>query len=230
MQVITEKYKKITFVAFALLTGTLLVTLLANLAYNGQQKPDSTSKPKVLGAAIKMLPMDEASRRERFQQNFKQSMFSFSTPEEANQELSFKLKYPKLEKLGKPAGVYVSKFGVKEERDAYIYYGDAPLGIQIVAKKYPKKIDFAAWATEADKYKKEGVLKADSTPFLVKVNGYQGYAGEPGYNVVGDDKSPRPGYVSWQEDNGVVYTVYGTYGPNGTPVKELLEIANSLSE
>lgn len=146
-----------------------------------------------------------------------------------SRDISFKLKSPKSKALGQPSGVYVTKGGDNDDRSAYIYYGDPTDGINIAANKLPEEIDFRKWIRQAEKDKKDGILKADNIPFLIEVNGHEGYAGEPGYNIVNENKEQRPGFVSWQEDDGVVYSVYGTYGPNGTSVKELLELARTMT-
>ena len=138
-----------------------------------------------------------------------------------SRDISFKLKSPKSKALGQPSGVYVTKGGDNDDRSAYIYYGDPTDGINIAANKLPEEIDFRKW-----------ISQADNIPFLIEVNGHEGYAGEPGYNIVNENKEQRPGFVSWQENDGVVYSVYGmygTYGPNGTSVKELLELARTMT-
>ncbi|MEW6448729.1 MAG: hypothetical protein AB1426_11725 [Bacillota bacterium] len=74
---------------------------------------------------------------------------------------------------------------------------------------------------------KSGVVKTDKPPQYITVNGLPGWGGEPGYDVLDDEKTPRPGGVTWW-DNGLLYTITGIRGENGTSLDALLKIANSM--
>lgn len=153
---------------------------------------------------------------------------SFSSADDASKELTFTLKMSKSNAVGKLFGIFTAKGS--DDRAEILYYDPANgmNGISITAEKLKQPYDPQAWVDQMILWKQKGWSKGDSVPYLVDVNGVPGNGLEPGYNLIAGGKEPRPGSVSW-EDNGVLYTVYGTPGEQGTSVNDLLEIARSMS-
>lgn len=214
--------------------GALALLLAAGLAVarSGKVKaPKVIPKTSVASkgqSPFKGPAMDEAARRERFNEWSANDANSFPTAAAATADLAFTLRVPKLESLGAPA-IYVEKSDVKEERIAYIYYGDPVDGISVKALRF-QPMDFQALIANEVESKEKGYLKSENVPFSIKVNGYDGLAWEPGNNVLNGFKQPKPGFVQWQEPDGVTYTIGGTWGSNGTTTQELLEIAATMNE
>ncbi len=155
--------------------------------------------------------------------------YRFSTAEEASEFLPFDLKIPKSKATEKLAGIYVTKNEDKYERWAYIVYEPPAIGIYVEVKYPPNKPDFAAEVKQMEEDKKAGISKGDQPWVLVTVHGLEGIGCEPGYNLIHGQKYPRPGFVSWW-DNGVLYTIFGTRGENGTSLDTLIGIAESMYE
>lgn len=162
----------------------------------------------------------------------------FLSADEASKRLGFDLKMPKSPAVGKLYGIFVPK----DARDeATIVYGDhdGPTetetlhvhgqGITIDVQKLDHTYDPKPFHDAMVAAKQRGDLKSNNVPFSIDVNGAPGSGWEPGYNLIRGEKLPKLGSLSW-EDNGVLYTVSGTSGEDGTSVKELLEIARSISE
>ncbi len=239
MQIVTKNYKYIALVGVLAAVMAMISLIYGQLnqkdlssTVGSMKTENSANVPDSPGPGLKAPGMDTESRREMFKEWVKNQEV-FDGPADAAQELTFKLKLPKTPALGKPSGIYVEKDEVKEDRVVTVHYGNPGAGIEgisVSANKFPEKIDFQSWVQQAESDKKNDILKANNTPFLVEVNGFQGWAWEPGYNVIGENKAPKYGFVQWQEDDGVVYNVTGTVGPDGTSVKELMEIANTMSE
>src|SRR3972149_3355478 len=141
MQMTIRKYKNIAVVGFmALAVAIALIYAWPNLkdVETGvtSNNRDSASTKASGEAGLKMLPQDKESRRQRVEQGVKSNAQAFSTMAEAANALSFKPKYPKLESLGQPTGIYVDKGENKEDRTVLIYYGDPVDGILVQAKKF----------------------------------------------------------------------------------------------
>lgn len=83
--------------------------------------------------------------------------------------------------------------------------------------------DYEKEVKQAKRDKDDGILKSDSLPTLISVNGKKGIGCEPGYNVIDDEKHPRPGFAAW-DDNGSTYEVYGY----GISLNDLLTVAESI--
>jgi len=87
--------------------------------------------------------------------------------------------------------------------------------------------DAGSYAAGIKKDIEKGENRADKFPATADINGATGYGIDPGYNVIGGDKYPRMGFVSWR-NNGAHFKIYGTKDENGTSLKMLLEIARSM--
>lgn len=155
----------------------------------------------------------------------------FSNSDQASEDLSFRLRLPDaslVTSTGAAPAVYVSNDEPKrEDRRAYIAYGVPDVDIQMWAEPRPVKPDYRAMAEQMQEDKQAGRLKADTAPFTIEVKGLDGIATQPGYNLIGSDEQSRPGLVQWWDD-GVQYTIHGTWGRGGTQVGQLLAIADSM--
>ena len=85
----------------------------------------------------------------------------------------------------------------------------------------PAQPDFVGHVDELRAEIKSGIGKADKLPSLIDIDGIPAFAAEPGYNDIFGDKVPRPGVLEWWKD-GVAYSLFGTRGPEGTSLEQLI--------
>lgn len=147
---------------------------------------------------------------------------------EANKRLSFNLRLPAAGVVasGAAPALFVAENGAGEGRAAYVAYGVPNKDVQMYAEPTPEPA-FAAMAEQMRADAAEGRLNSDSSPFATDVAGMVALAVEPGTTPAGDRDVARPGVLQWW-DHGVRYTIHGTWGKNGLPVKRLREIAESM--
>jgi len=139
--------------------------------------------------------------------------------------------FPHTVKLPTTSGVfnqvYLSRGNSPKDTAIHMFDANGATGIQLHIFQSDTKPDFQAWVNQIIKEKEEGIDKADKLPTIINFNGSDALAIEPGYNLVFNEKQPRPGVLSWS-DNGILYELYGTFGESGTSVDQLIQIANSF--
>lgn len=173
----------------------------------------------------------KAGRTARLRKWLKQQQ-KFSTVASASAALSFELRMPDSSLATNapgPASIYVTADSHVANRRAYVPFGIPEVDIQMWAEPTPEKPDYSALAATFRRDKEEGHFRANPVPFVLSVRGMDGIGTEPGFNDLGDTRTDRPGVVQWWED-GVQYTIHGTWGTGGTSVRELLVIAESMYE
>jgi len=123
--------------------------------------------------------------------------------------------------------VYLTRGDSPENTEIHMFDANGATGIQLHIYQFDGKPKFQEWVNQEIKEKEEGIYKADKLPTIINFNGSDALAIEPGYNLVFNEKQPRPGVLSWW-DNGIIYELYGTFGESGTSVDQLIQIANSF--
>lgn len=214
--------RTVSLISFCVLVLIAVPCIFAVLTRGDSQNKDT----QVQGVGTFAPNMSDEERRELFKSWAKEQDF-FPSATEANEALPFKLRLPKSDLCGELKGIYLTKAERPEDREIYVYYGDEVNGIRIEVQKEPNPPDVEGFLKQEEEFFRLGVLKADKPPQHITVNGLPGWGGEPGYNVIDNEKAPRPGVVSWW-DSGLRYTIYGTRGENGTSLDALLKIANSM--
>lgn len=153
----------------------------------------------------------------------------FDSAAAARGSLTFALRTPDPSLVPSPMAVYVGR-GEKSRRMATVVFGDPADALSLKAIRSKTRPHFAADVQRSIEGKASGASKADSVWQLATVGGFEGIGIEPGTNDGPDVKMRsklRPGVVSWF-DHGVHYVLYGTAGPEGTQLSELLAIAASM--
>jgi hypothetical protein len=220
--------------------GLLTVLFLLAFAYllRGNLNPGSSLDSKLTsGARFMHFTMSPEAKRQHFESLLRSpDLFHFNSFEKAQAELSFKLFEPKHPLLkGKRVTIFITKDEKKEDREVRIFYGDPanPIGIKVgkllATDSWFKDPNgyFDKYIEKARREKEKGYSKADALPQIVYIGGHKGVGIEPGYNILGNDKEPRPGVVNFIVD-GIYYKVIGTVGENATTLEELIEIAESM--
>lgn len=229
-KMLASQTKRTLYIVAGFLTvlGLLAATYLY---YQNISIPSNQGGVVVNSAAAKFLKMTPEQRREMFEQ-VSRDKFRFDSVEQASSALAFKLKEPKYPALqSKRVAILVNKDEVKENREAHIYYGDPGNPIAVWAGRLPPKenpdefYDKDLEQFRSDKEK--GYLKSDAILRIVYINGHKGIGIEPGYNLIGGEKVPRPGVVDFMVD-GIRYVIAGTTGENATTLDELIKIAESI--
>lgn len=129
------------------------------------------------------------------------------------------LKLPKNHLGRKMLGIYIDR-GTKDVTILFengLHISEVKDHLDNIPPDYEKEVE------QAKKDKEAGILQSDSLPSIISVNGIKGIGGEPGYNLVHDEKHSRPGVVAWYDD-GHFYEVYGV----GIPLDDLLKVAESV--
>lgn len=207
----------------------LIITTTASVGYYWTKHHASTQQAKIYSTqAANMLAMPDQERQMLFD-NMASSRMSFPTAEEASRNLPFAFKIPDEKLTGKPTRFYVSKNDNIKDRLLFVHYTSGVNGIVFSAILEPTKPDFTEHVNRLTEEIHSGITFGDKVPKLIDINGLPAFAAEPGYNLIEGDKIPRFGIVEWW-DNGVVYTIYGTRGPEGTSLEDLTEIARSVIE
>ncbi len=220
-------------IVFSLL---VLVYVYANGLHSTTQDAAKSRKNAAVVAnsiGAKHYKLSPDQQREKFEELLTSPDFlHFDSLEEASPELPFELhdpKYPGLQ--GKSVTVLITSDERKEDRAVSIYYGDPVNPVLFVsASRALVKDPNAFYDGLLEQYrtdKEKGYLKSDSLPRMINVKGHKGLGSQPGYNLIGNAREPRPGFVSFMAD-GVLYKVFGTTGENGTGLEELMNIAESL--
>jgi hypothetical protein len=218
-----------------LLSATVVVFALALAVRTGRLGAPSPEATRVGGgyslnqvptsATAQALAADTEQRRKRFA-SWARGQTPFDSAEEASGALAFHLRTPSAI-LTSPTVVYVSKNSRIEERGAYLVFGDPVAGPVLLATPSKEAADFSKQVSEDRVNLASGTNTADRASQLLAVGGRAAIGNEPGYNLIGEDKVPRPGFVVWWDD-GVSYELYGTSGIGGTPLADLLVIAESM--
>ncbi|MEW6771686.1 MAG: hypothetical protein AB1330_09925 [Bacillota bacterium] len=215
---------KISVISFCVL-ALIAVPGFYFLTLNKDLSPNVNGK-SVEGEGFSMPIRSVEQRREFFKQWAKEQEY-FASAEEARKVVPFDFRLPKSELCGEFKGIYYVKQGPPELWWLYVPYNDEVTGICLWIEQRPDPPNCERYIKQLEQDMRSGIFKGDKLPVLVKVNGLSGIGAEPGYNVVHEMKEPRPGFVSWWE-NGIIYTLFGTEGEGGTPLGQLLEIANSM--
>ncbi|MGE5397628.1 MAG: hypothetical protein ACM3MK_08885 [Chitinophagales bacterium] len=217
--------RSIKIIITVLLIGT--VSTLGYLLHNHQISSDKQSK-SYSSAAAYLLSLPDDEQQKMFDEDI-DSRWSFSNAEEASQELPFKFKMPDEKLTGKPSYVFIPKNQITKDRKFYVHYENGVNGLKFEAHQRASQPDYAANIEQIEIDIKNGVHRgADKMPTIIDRKGCQYYAIEPGYNIIGGDKIPRPGYLLWWQD-GISYELYGTKGPDGTSIDGLIAIAESVN-
>lgn len=152
----------------------------------------------------------------------------FTDPRSAAKKLPFALKMPDASLVESPAIIYVRPGRKNVPTEAHVVFGDGPAyTVQLIAVKVPKQ---KLSAQVNGRYRGLGgrLSTFDKEWRLADINGNEAKVIEPGLDNSGQVyQSDRPGIVYWW-DGGVHYVLYGTSGPDGTPLPELLAIARSM--
>lgn len=174
------------------------------------------------GAVARMRPRSPEERAKRNQEWAKRQVQLMGAAAGAERfGRSFRVPSPQFTRSVTPT-VYVDPgSGI-----ATVIIGPLEDPIAVTAERRLEPVDWEAWVAETTRLKKEGAYKADSTPSVLEIGGHQGIGQGPGYNAVGDEQYPRPGYVTWWDD-GVEYEVLGR---SGDSLESLLAIAQSMYE
>lgn len=91
-----------------------------------------------------------------------------------------------------------------------------------------EKMDPTEMIESYKKERQEGISKAEIDPKVIDINGIEGYARPPGFNVFSDyDKTPILPVVMWQQGN-VMYIITGSHSKDGTQLDTLVAIARSM--
>lgn len=155
----------------------------------------------------------------------------FTSRTRAQAQLPFALKMPDSSLVPSPTVFYVRP-GSKRLRtptQATVMFGEQRLDtVYFIANRSKVKLDLKAQVSQFEDDYKTGVSKSDRVWQLVDVSGNEAMAIEPGINTgARADHRMAPGVVYWW-DGGVHYVLYGTKGPDGTPLAELVQIAESM--
>lgn len=171
-------------------------------------------------------PQEKAKAFEKWR---KEDVLKFSSAEEASKKAGFKVKLPK-RLLGKERliGTFVTKDEIPSEREVYIVFKDPVNPILLILRNRATiPIDYEKEYNQMLEDKRKGYAKNDAEPKLIEINGVKALAINEGYNFIGRKKVPRPAVVDFTKD-GVQYQIYGQYGPQTTPLEELIKIAASI--
>lgn len=224
--------KKLKLIVFSLI-GFILIGLSLSTCYFVFLKEAKPKEGVYISSAAKMVSMTREERLE-WRKRWAKDQFKFLSEVEASKYLAFELKLPKSPNAGKLIGIYVSKDDDLKARTANIFYNDLADGIEILAELLPEKLNCEEWLLQEKEWMiqqekdiRAGVSKADKSPVLMFVNGFEGLGAEPGYNIIRGEKYPRPGFITWCDD-GVTYRIFGTRGESGTSLEILIEIAESM--
>lgn len=202
----------------------VLLVLLIPIYYSSKSDQIQGEKTKTAAPSPGMLTLPRSPEdEERHFQEWLTKQESYSTEAEALQSLPFQARFPHSDVCGQPTGIYYSK----NSDQVTVFYGDRFDGIYLKARQWINTPDFQALVKESAENSKDGTLKADQTLELINVAGFSGMGVGSGYNIVFEEKTPRPGSVEWW-DNGVLYTILGTGGENGTSLEDLIKMAESI--
>lgn len=206
---------------------SLLLIAIAAVGYNWDKSPapDPAQAKMYSTQTANMLALSYEASQELFD-NRAYARWSFNTAEEAGEKLPFAFSIPDETLTGKPTLIYITK---SEARDRIlgIHYAGGVNGIRFGAILVPNQPDYSEVVNELKTNIESGICKGDKAPTLIDIEGYQAFAAEPGFNIIDGDKVPRMGVVEWWKD-GVDYHLYGTRGPDGTSLEELVSIAKSV--
>lgn len=191
------------------------------------QPPAATVQPPPAAAGRGEQPPGPQQAEAEMFKLWVKTQHRFSSAAKAQAELPFRLKMPDPSLVPSPTVIYIDH-GKARPRVATVTFGDTQDGISMTAIRSKMKPDPEAMVEQGRVDKAKGYLMADATFELIQVNGLAGYGVEPGINTAGPARSRlRPGVVSWW-DHGVHYELHGTRGPDGIPLAELVEIAESM--
>jgi len=208
------------------IAGLCIMVLISTGLYLSDK---STGKPNtqfIPSKTMLTIQMSDSERQKFFEKSKALLSEYYTSADDASRNgLPFALKVPS-ETVAKVQNIYVDRPGNPQDRRALILFDGGINGIQLTAVKESKQPDFEALVKSQIADMKAGILFNDMAPKVMDLDGTSAWTIEPGFNVIGEQKSPRPGVVEWW-DNGVLYTIYGTRGPGGTKVSELLAIARS---
>ena len=205
----------------------LLCSIIAAGCFWQNSKHQAELKlPKMYSTqAANMLALPDNARQEMFD-SMADGLWSIKTVEEAGSLLPFAFSIPDQTLIGDATLIYVTK-SEPYYRQLGIHYEDGINGIRFSAILEPNKPDFREHANKLKDEIEAGINKADKIPSLINIESYPAFALEPGYNLIDGDQVPRIGVVEWWKD-GVLYNLYGTRGPDGTSLGELINIAKSV--
>lgn len=204
----------VTVTAMVLVTGAVGMAVV----FNRNQPTGSATEPVGNPGGLRMVtPPRSDEERARSAEEWGDK---FKDPALARRAFP-PLKVPN-NNLGRTTiGIFVEKAAKPNEKRAAILYEK---GLFISEQMEPEDIvpDYEKELEQFVKAKGDGILKSDTLPVLVKVNGRPGLGAEPGYNIVRGEKLPRPGFVAWF-DSGISYYVHG----DDIRLDDLLKVAES---
>ena len=147
----------------------------------------------------------------------------------AQKKLPFALKMPDPSLVASPAMIYVRKASKIAPAEAHIIFGPEPSeAVQLIAVRSRRREDFEALVAQDEADHASGLARSDKKWQLMRVNGNEAIGIEPGVNNGAPIRwHDRPGVIRWR-DGDTVYVLYGTKGQDGTPLAELLKIAESM--
>jgi len=206
----------------------ILSVILLGVYISGKfTKNDTPTTQTYRSMAMASLKMSDEERESYFKEWGAPRKDCYLSAEEASKALPFTLKLPNTKITGKLQGIYVDRTPNSEERQAFVRFEGGFKNVYMRVTKDPIKPDFEALVAQKVQDMKEGIACNDKPPKVMDLNGIPAWTIEPGYNIIGDQKFPRPGVVVWW-DSGVTYTLYGTRGEKGTSLERLMEIARSV--
>ncbi len=182
----------------------------------------------MLTASGRSFAMSKEERRQAFER-WASAQTKFATLPEAASALPFKLRVPSNSLAGTPSAIYVSRDTPPQDRSACVVFGDPVESPLLYATPSAEHPDFHRSVRQDAQDHSTGVSAADTTSVIVAVEGMDARASGPGYNLIDGAKYDRPGFVTWWE-GGVLYDLYGTRGAGGTPLRDLVAIAESMYE
>jgi len=211
-----------------IVVGLLLITATTVGYYVQSDKKSDAKQSKTYSTeAANMLTLPDQLRQEIFDKDAS-LRWSYTNAEEAGKNLPFQFRLPSELLTGKPTAFYVSKEDKNRDRSLWVHYANGINGMTLSANMSLAQPDFAGHVDELRAEIKSGINRADKLPSLIDIEGIPAFAIEPGYNEIEGDNIPRPGVLQWWKD-GVEYSLFGTRGPEGTSLEQLIEIAKSLN-
>jgi hypothetical protein len=209
-----------------LAVATAGVAMLCGCAKPAQPPAASVQPPPAAAPAAEQPPEMQQVEGEMFKLWVK-TQHRFSSAADAQAKLPFKLKMPDSALVPSPTVIYV-EIGKARPRVATVQFGVTPHDINMTANRSKMKPNPEVIVEQGRDDAAKGYSRADATFEYIQVNSLPGYGVEPGVNTAGPARFRlRPGVVSWW-DHGVHYELHGTRGPAGTPLAELVRIAESM--
>lgn len=215
-----KKFRKtyLMFLGFVILMGLLAfgVRILTPLLKDSSPKELTPSE-----YAATIMPNSE-----EFEEFLKATHMMFSDIPSAEKATQFKWQIPKNTLGGKLKRIYVQKATLPQ--NVVLIYDKGFIILITKEELSPSYKEIVKQTNEERKLGLEGKSNIAGYPDkdveLIEINGLEGIASEPGFNIIYGEKHSRPGFVNfWKE--GIMYEIYGD---STISLNQLIDVAKSM--